>query len=80
MTSIEIEYCVPCGKLPQAIELQEAILSEFGQSLQEVSLVTGDSGIFEVRADGELIYDSDEEGYDVDEIVGRIDDRVSATP
>lgn len=77
MTSIEIEYCVPCGHLDQAQELQRAILTEYGQQVDSVSLVTGDGGIFEVRADGELLYDSDDEGYDETEIVDRVGERAS---
>lgn len=79
MTSIDIEYCVPCGHLDRAQTLQEAILSEFGQGVDSVSLVTGDGGTFEVTVDGELVYDADEEGYDEAEIVDRVDDRVSAS-
>ena len=74
MTNIEIEYCVPCGHLDRASELQHAILSQFGQDLESVTLVTGDNGVFRVRADGDTIFDKAEEGYgyDTDEIVRRV--------
>lgn len=72
MTSVEIEYCVPCGHLDRASDLQHAILSQFGQDLDSVALVTGDNGVFQVRADGETIFDKAEEGYDTDEIVRRV--------
>ncbi|MFB6296016.1 MAG: SelT/SelW/SelH family protein [Halobacteriales archaeon] len=72
MTSVDIEYCVPCGHLDRAQSLQNALLSEFGRDLESVSLVTGDGGVFEVTVDGEVVFDVDEEGYDADEIVSRV--------
>ena len=72
MTSVEIEYCVPCGHLDRASELQNLLLSQFGQDLDSVALVTGDGGVFQVRADGETVFDKADEGYDADEIVRRV--------
>jgi len=72
MTSVDIEYCVPCGHLDRAQSLQNALLSEFGRDLESVSLVTGDGGVFEVTVDGEVVFDVDDEGYDADEIVSRV--------
>ncbi|OYR83612.1 selenoprotein, partial [Halorubrum distributum] len=51
MTRVEIEYCVPCGMLNRAQDVSEAILKQFGESVDEVALVTGDAGVFVVRAD-----------------------------
>lgn len=78
MTDIEIEYCVPCGHLDRAQRLQGALLEEFGQRLDGVRLETGDGGVFEVRLDGEQVFDVDEEAFDVDVIVERVGDRVPA--
>ncbi|MGM0606622.1 MAG: SelT/SelW/SelH family protein [Halobacteriota archaeon] len=72
MTEIEIEYCVPCGMLNRAQDVQEALLRQFGERLDRVSLVTGDDGIFVVRADGEYVFDKTEDEFDVDEIVRRV--------
>ncbi|MFB6299746.1 MAG: SelT/SelW/SelH family protein [Halobacteriales archaeon] len=79
MTSVEIEYCVPCGHLNRAQDLQKEILSEFGLEIDSVSLKTGDNGVFKVRADGDLIFDKSEEDFDKDDIVERIRGEVSAT-
>lgn len=79
MTQVEIEYCVPCGMLPRAQDLQAALLEEFGEGLDGVALKTGDSGVFEVRVDGELIFDKDADEYDVDAIVEDVRGRVGAT-
>lgn len=79
MTQVAIEYCVPCGMLPRAQELQEALLEEFGEDVERVALVTGDAGVFTVTVDGDLIYDKEEEAYDEAEIVDRVSERVGAT-
>ncbi|UPV76571.1 Rdx family protein (plasmid) [Halorussus limi] len=78
MTSVEIEYCVPCGMLDRAQDVQHALLSEYGERLDSVALVTGDSGVFEVRADGEQVFDKDEDEFDVDAIVESVGQRASA--
>ncbi|WP_138006486.1 SelT/SelW/SelH family protein [Halalkalirubrum salinum] len=69
MTTIEIEYCVPCGMLNRAQDVQEAILRQYGDAVDRVSLVTGDDGIFVVRADDTVVFDKTEDDYDVDAIV-----------
>jgi selenoprotein W-related protein len=58
--------------LDRALDVEEAVLRQFGNQLERVSLVTGDHGIFVVRVDGEVIFDKDEDGFDVDEIVRRV--------
>lgn len=75
MTTVEIEYCVPCGFLNRAEEVQHALLSALGEELEAVTLRTGDHGIFVVRADGDVVFDKDDDEYDVDEIVRSVRDR-----
>jgi selenoprotein W-related protein len=77
MTSVEIEYCVPCGMLERASDLQTALLEKYGERLDRVALVTGDSGVFEIRADGEVVLDTEEEGYEQSDVVDRIGDRLA---
>ncbi|MFO7832912.1 MAG: Rdx family protein [Halohasta sp.] len=72
MTTVEIEYCVPCGMLDRALTVEEAILRQFGDRLDRVSLVTGDHGIFVVRVDGDRIFDKETDTFDVDEILRRL--------
>lgn len=69
MATIEVEYCVPCGFLDRAIDLSDALLSALGEEVDRLSLVTGDHGIFEVRVDGETVFDKADDEYDVDGIV-----------
>lgn len=78
MTEIEIEYCVPCGMLDRAQDVQRALLSEYGERLDRVSLVTGDGGVFEVRVDGERVFDKDEDAYDEAAIVDSVGEYVRA--
>ena len=79
MTNVEIEYCVPCGMLDRAQDVQHALLSEYGERLDSVALVTGESGVFKVRADGEQVFDKEGDEYDVDAIVESVGERVSAS-
>jgi selenoprotein W-related protein len=79
MTEVEIEYCVPCGMLDRAQDVQHALLSEYGERLDSVALVTGDSGVFKVRADGERVFDKDDDEYDVGAIVDSVGESVSAS-
>lgn len=79
MTAVEIEYCVPCGHRERAQELQGAILEEYGLKVDRVALVTGDGGVFEVRVDGDEIFDIDEDEYNVDAIVEGVGGYVEAT-
>ena len=75
---VEIEYCVPCGHLERAIDTQRVILSEFGQKLRSVALVTGDKGVFKIRVDGEQIFDKKSgDAYDEAAILAAIKERVN---
>lgn len=79
MTEVEIEYCVPCGMLDRAQDVQHALLEEYGERLDAVTLVTGDGGVFEVRAEGQRVFDKEADEFDVDAIVDDVGEYVSAT-
>lgn len=64
MTTVEIEYCDPCGYLEQAAESQGVILESCSDALDGVQLVPGDGGIFQVRVDDDVVFDTDESDYD----------------
>ena len=78
MTRVEVEYCVPCGMLNRAKDVAGAVLEQFGESVDEVALVTGDDGIFVVRVDDEVVFDKTEDEYDVDAIVRAVKPHVGA--
>jgi len=69
MTTVEIEYCVPCGFRDRALDVERAILTALETDLAELRLTMGDHGVFVVRVDGEVVYDKSEDEFDVDEIV-----------
>ena len=79
MTTVEIEYCVPCGMLDRAQNAQAAVLERYGQEVDRVALVTGDDGVFEVRADGDVVFDKESDEFDVDAIVDSVESYVGAT-
>lgn len=80
MVTVEIEYCVPCGLLEPAVTTQRDLLETFGEDLDGVRLTTGDSGVFRVFVDDELVFDKAEHGNDIDldAISGAVDDRIAA--
>jgi selenoprotein W-related protein len=80
MTEVEIEYCVPCGFLARAQQVQHALLSKFGRQLDCVELMPAGEGVFEVRVDGETVYDRRREEFDVGEITRRIRPHLEAGP
>ena len=79
MVTVEIEYCVPCGHLSRAQELEAEILETYGQQVDRVALVTGGGGVFEVRVDGDELFDIDDDEYDADAIVDEVGTYVGAT-
>ena len=72
MTTVEIEYCVPCGFRERALDVQQAILNGLESELDELSLVMGDHGVFQVRVDDSVVYDKAEDELDVDGLVREI--------
>jgi len=69
MSDVAIEYCVPCGFRERALNVQEAILNGVEDEIDELSLVMGDHGVFEVRVDEETVFDKADDEFDVDAIV-----------
>jgi len=69
MATVELEYCVPCDFRRRALDVENTVLGALEDEIDEFRLVMGDGGIFEVRVDGETVYDKQEEAFDVDEIV-----------
>ena len=76
--TIEIEYCVPCGHLPRAMDVQKTILERFGQRVEGVKLKTGEKGVFVIRVDDEPIYTTPEP-FELDRVLETIEGRVQAS-
>lgn len=66
MTTIEIEYCVPCGRLDAAVRTARFLLEAFGEAVDRVTLITGDGGVFTVAVDDDVVWDRTAHGDDVD--------------
>lgn len=79
MTTVEIEYCVPCGLRDNALDTASAVLTEFGQELDGVTLTPGHGGVFKVYTGGEVVFDKDEHGYQIETITDAIATHVQAT-
>lgn len=59
---IEIEYCSQCRFILRASWMAQELLMTFGEELGAVALVPGSGGIFEVRLDGERLWNKKEAG------------------
>jgi selenoprotein W-related protein len=81
MVTVEIEYCVPCGHLHRALDIQQTILEEFGRDVDGVRLIPGSGGVFKIYADEETLWDKDAQGsgLDLDLITDDIRERVQAS-
>ncbi|MBW7917506.1 MAG: SelT/SelW/SelH family protein [Trueperaceae bacterium] len=73
--TVQIQYCVPCGHLPRALDVQRAILERFGQSLGGVTLRPGGHGIFTIDVNDERVYTKPDE-FDLDTLLTSIGQRV----
>jgi selenoprotein W-related protein len=59
---IEIVYCTQCRWLLRAGWMAQELLTTFSSELGEVALVPGESGVFEIRVQGKLIWSRKEQG------------------
>ena len=66
MTHVNIEYCVPCGLLDHALEVERSLLEGFGEEFASVQLQPSHGGVFTIHVDNTLIYDKDADGPDLD--------------
>jgi selenoprotein W-related protein len=69
VSTVTIEYCVPCGFRKRALDVQQAVLGAVEEELDSLELVMGDHGVFTVSVDGQTIFDKEENAFDVDAIV-----------
>src|SRR4051794_15156770 len=59
---VTILYCTQCNWLLRAGWMAQELLSTFGDSLGEVSLIPGTGGNFEIRVNGDLIWERKRDG------------------
>jgi selenoprotein W-related protein len=77
--AVTIAYCTRCNWLLRAGWMAQELLATFGEELGSVALVPGTGGIFEIRVDGELVWERKRDGGfpDVRTLKSRVRDRVS---
>lgn len=76
---VEITYCTKCRWLLRAAWMAQELLTTFEQEIGEFVLRPGTGGIFEVRADGELVWSRKEQGRfpEITELKQRVRDRIA---
>jgi selenoprotein W-related protein len=53
---VTIEYCVPCSYLPKAVAVVDELMSNYQHVINNLTLVTGTKGVFDIRVDDRLIF------------------------
>ena len=76
---VEIKYCTRCRWLLRATWMAQEILVTFDQEITELTLKPGTGGIFEVRANGDLVWSRKTEGRfpEITELKQLIRDRIA---
>ncbi|HKY92071.1 MAG TPA: SelT/SelW/SelH family protein [Nevskiaceae bacterium] len=59
---VEITYCTQCRWLLRAAWMAQELLSTFEQEIAGLTLTPATGGVFEVRADGALVWSRKERG------------------
>ena len=60
--AVTIAYRTQCNWLLRAAWMQQELLQTFGTDLGSVALLPGTGGIFEIRLDGELVWERKRDG------------------
>jgi selenoprotein W-related protein len=76
---VEIVFCTQCRWLLRAAWMAQELLTTFADELGEAALVPGTGGVFEIRVDGELVWDRAAQGGfpDIKELKQLVRDRVA---
>jgi selenoprotein W-related protein len=76
---IEIVYCTGCRWMLRAAWMAQELLATFESEIGEVALVPGKGGIFEIWADGRLLWSRAAEGGfpEIKELKQRVRDAIA---
>lgn len=76
---IEIEYCTQCHWMLRAAWMAQELLTTFAEEIGEVALVPGTRGVFEVRANDEVIWSRAAQGRlpDIKELKQLVRDHIA---
>lgn len=76
---IEILYCTQCRWLLRASWMAQELLTTFDREISELTLKPGTGGIFEVRANAELVWSRKDRGRfpEITELKQLVRDRIA---
>ncbi len=76
---VEIQYCTECGWLMRAAWVAQELLTTFKDEIGQLVLVPRTGGIFEIRADDDLLWSRRERGRfpELKELKQLIRDRIA---
>lgn len=76
--AVTITYCTQCNWLLRSGWMAQELLSTFSLELGSVALIPGTGGIFEIRIDGELVWERKRDGGfpDVKQLKQLVRDRI----
>lgn len=76
---VTIRYCTGCRWLLRAAWMAQELLTTFEKELGEVALQPGSGGVFQVRVDGELLWDRARDGGfpDIKQLKQLLRDRIA---
>ncbi|WP_026235975.1 SelT/SelW/SelH family protein [Echinicola pacifica] len=76
---IEIHYCTQCRWLMRAGWMAQELLTTFDQEIDEMSLLPGTGGIYDIYANGNLVWSRKEEGRfpDITELKQAVRDAIA---
>jgi selenoprotein W-related protein len=79
--AVTISYCTQCNWLLRSGWMAQELLSTFADELGSVALLPGTVGIFEIRVDGELVWECRRDGGfpDVRTLKQFVRDRIEPT-
>jgi selenoprotein W-related protein len=76
---VEIHFCTQCRWLTRAAWMAQELLMTFDEELDELALRPGSGGVFEVVADGKLVWSRKAEGRfpEITELKQRVRDVIA---
>jgi len=76
---VEIVYCTQCRWLLRASWMAQELLTTFADEIAALTLRPGTGGVFEVRADGDVLWSRALEGRfpEITELKRRVRDRIA---
>jgi len=59
---LSITYCTQCNWLLRSAWMAQEVLSTYSLEMGEVTLIPGTGGVFEIRLDGEMVWERKRDG------------------